>query len=91
MKTQRIEEYEKFLDSLLSTEVPNPYYQLKSYKLGIDFPPLILAEVVDAPKLTIEKITKRIRLTNVNLNRNTIEPNINPTRKEVLMMIHTIC
>lgn len=56
-----LEEYNKILDTLVSLTPSHPFYKLKSYKIGIDYPPLILAEVVDAPKLSIEKILSKAK------------------------------
>ncbi len=56
MINQGSEEYNQILDTLLNSTPSHPFYQLKSYKIGIDYHPLILAEIVDAPKLSMEKI-----------------------------------
>lgn len=53
---QGIEEYDQLIKKLLQSRPSHPFIQLESYRIGMDFPPLILAEIVDAPKLSLQKI-----------------------------------
>jgi dihydropteroate synthase-like protein len=59
--TKGIEEYDKILNELLASTPVHPFYQIGSLRIGIDYPPLILAEIVDAPKLSISKIISQSR------------------------------
>lgn len=54
--TKGIEEYKDILANLYQSFPPHPFFPLSTYRIGIDYPPLILAEIVDAPKLSISKI-----------------------------------
>jgi len=53
---KELEEFDKFIMNLSESEPIHPYFQLNSHKIGIDYPPLILAEIVDAPTHSLQKI-----------------------------------
>lgn len=60
-KKSGIEEYQRFVSQLEKTIVENTRNfkigrGIKPIYVGLNFPPRILAEIVDAPKLTLEKI-----------------------------------
>ncbi|MDD1777697.1 MAG: dihydropteroate synthase-like protein [Candidatus Helarchaeota archaeon] len=51
-----IEEFDTIIRKLAESEPLHLYYRIGPHRIGIDYPPLILAEIVDAPKLSLEKI-----------------------------------
>ncbi|NVM56068.1 MAG: dihydropteroate synthase-like protein, partial [Candidatus Helarchaeota archaeon] len=53
------EEYDKIISKITETTPPHPFIRVKSYRIGIDYPPYILAEIVDAPKLSLQKIISK--------------------------------
>jgi len=54
-----IEEYNVLMEQLYHSTPPHLYYEVGPYRVGIDYPPLILAEIVDAPKLSLSKILSK--------------------------------
>lgn len=51
-----IEEYKNIVERKKKQIPSHKYYEIGSNIIGIDFPPLILAEIVDAPKYPLPKI-----------------------------------
>ncbi len=56
-----IEEYNDLIKKISKAPPTHPYIPLNSHRIGIDYPPLILAEIVDAPKLSIQQIISKGR------------------------------
>jgi len=58
---QGTEEYDKIIKKLMESSSLHPSISIAGYRIGIDYPPLILAEIVDAPKLSIAQIISKCK------------------------------
>jgi len=56
-----IEEFDKIIKKISETHPISPAFRIHSYNIGINYPPLILAEIVDAPKLSLQKILSKCK------------------------------
>jgi dihydropteroate synthase-like protein len=56
-----MEEYDKAIKKLEEAPSLHPFIPIKGYRIGIDYPPHILAEIVDAPRFTLPQIISKCK------------------------------